>query len=198
MASEGVLATLQAGWKALAAIDAPKAVIGGLALVAWKHARYTRDADILIAIEPGRIDELIVALTKAGFQPRHTPPLRVVDGQGIVQFIFQPAGALMPFQLDLLLVNGDFQRTAVTRAVSWPIRQAEAPVRVVRPDDLIVIKLLAGRIIDRADAAMILRENRDEIDFTRLHHEVTCQGVAAEYQEIWREAFPDEVVPELG
>ena len=198
MASEGVLATLQAGWKALAAIDAPKAVIGGLALVAWKHARYTRDADILIAIEPGRIDELIVALTKAGFQPRHTPPLRVVDGQGIVQFIFQPADALMPFQLDLLLVNGDFQRTAVTRAVSWPIRQAEAPVRVVRPDDLIVIKLLAGRIIDRADAAMILRENRDEIDFTRLHHEVTCQGVAAEYQEIWREAFPDEVVPELG
>lgn len=198
MASEGVLATLQAGWKALAAIDAPKAVIGGLALVAWKHARYTRDADILIAIEPGRIDELIVALTKAGFQPRHTPPLRVVDGQGIVQFIFQPADALMPFQLDLLLVSGDFQRTAVTRAVSWPIRQAEAPVRVVRPDDLIVIKLLAGRIIDRADAAMILRENRDEIDFTRLHHEVTCQGVAAEYQEIWREAFPDEVVPELG
>ena len=198
MASEGVLATLQASWKALAAIDAPKAVIGGLALVAWKHARYTRDADILIAIEPGRIDELIEALTTAGFQPRHTPPLRVVDGQGIAQFIFQPADALMPFQLDLLLVNGDFQRTAVTRAVSWPIRQAEAPVRVVRPDDLIVIKLLAGRIIDRADAAMILRENRDEIDFTRLHHEVTCQGVAAEYQEIWREAFPDEVVPELG
>ena len=198
MASEGVLATLQASWKALAAIDAPKAVIGGLALVAWKHARYTRDADILIAIEPGRIDELIEALTTAGFQPRYTPPLRVVDGQGIAQFIFQPADALMPFQLDLLLVNGDFQRTAVTRAVSWPIRQAEAPVRVVRPDDLIVIKLLAGRIIDRADAAMILRENRDEIDFTRLHHEVTCQGVAAEYQEIWREAFPDEVVPELG
>ena len=198
MAGEGVLATLQAGWNALAEINAPKAVIGGLALVAWKHARYTRDADILIAIEPGRIDELIEALTKAGFQPRHTPPLRVVDGQGIAQFIFQPADALMPFQLDLLLVNGDFQRTAVTRAVSWPIRQAEAPVRVVRPDDLIVIKLLAGRIIDRADAAMILRENRDEIDFTRLHHEVTCQGVAAEYQEIWREAFPDEVVPELG
>ena len=146
-------------------------------------------------IHPGRI---LKAVIKQEFQPRHTPPLRVVDGQGIAQFIFQPADALMPFQLDLLLVNGDFQRTAVTRAVSWPIRQAEAPVRVVRPEDLIVIKLLAGRIIDRADAAMILRENRDEIDFTRLHHEVTCQGVAAEYQEIWREAFPDELVPKLG
>jgi len=42
-------------------------------------------------------------LTKAGFQPRHTPPLRFIDGQGIVQFTFQPADALMPFQFDLLL-----------------------------------------------------------------------------------------------
>ncbi|NBX30298.1 hypothetical protein EBR04_07650, partial [bacterium] len=82
MAGEGVLATLQAGWDALSNIDAPKAVIGGLALVAWKHARYTRDADILIAIEPDRINELIGVLKNAGFQPRHTPPLRFIDGQG--------------------------------------------------------------------------------------------------------------------
>jgi len=45
MASEGVLATLEHGWRALARVDAPKAVIGGLALAAWKHARETRDAD---------------------------------------------------------------------------------------------------------------------------------------------------------
>ena len=197
MAGEGVLATLQAGWEALSRVDASKAVIGGLALVAWKHARYTRDADVLVAIEPDRIDELIGVLQCAGFQPRHTPPLRFIDGQAIAQFTFQPADALMPFQFDLLLVKGDFQRTAVTRAVPWPLRHGTSPVRVVRPDDLIVIKLLAGRIIDRADAAMILRENRVEIDFTRLHQEVTRQGVAAEYREIWREAFPDEAVPDL-
>ena len=45
MASEGVLATLEQGWRAVARVDAPKAMIGGLALPAWKHARYTRDAD---------------------------------------------------------------------------------------------------------------------------------------------------------
>lgn len=104
----------------------------------------------------------------------------------------------MPFQFDLLLVNGDFQKAAVTRAVPWPLLQGATTVRVVRPDDLVVIKLLAGRIIDRADAAMILRENRGDIDFTRLHHEVTRQGVAADYQEIWREAFPNEAAPDLG
>ena len=45
MASEGVLATLEQGWRALEGVGAPKAMIGGLALIAWKHARYTRDAD---------------------------------------------------------------------------------------------------------------------------------------------------------
>jgi hypothetical protein len=83
MATEGVLATLQQGWHALAGVDAPKAVIGGLALTAWKHARSTRDADVLVAIDRQRMGEVVAAIVSAGFRPRHAPPLRVIDGQGI-------------------------------------------------------------------------------------------------------------------
>ncbi|MFM8537287.1 MAG: hypothetical protein ACKOES_04335 [Planctomycetaceae bacterium] len=61
-----------------------------------------------------------------------------------------------------------------------------------------MIKLQAGRIIDRADAAMVLRENRDEIDFRRWHREITRHGLVADYREIWRDAFPAEPVPEIG
>ena len=92
MASEGVLATLEEGWRALERVDAPKAVIGGLALTARKHARYTRDAAVLVAVDRHRVGDIVAALTAAGFRPRHDPPLRVIDGQGIVQFTFQPAG----------------------------------------------------------------------------------------------------------
>jgi hypothetical protein len=153
---------------------------------------------VLVAIDGDRIHELVAALAASGFRARHSPPLRTVDGQGIAQFTFQPAEALMPFQLDVLLVASGFQREAVDRAVAWPLPGGKETVRVVRPDDLVVIKLLAGRIIDRADAAMVLRENRDEIDFSRLHSEITRQGVGAEYREIWREAFPNEPMPDLG
>lgn len=198
MAADGVLATLRAGWDALDAVGAARAVIGGLALTAWKHARYTRDADVLVAIDEGQVDRLVAAMTTAGFDPRHSPPLRTIDGQGILQFTFQPADALMPFQFDVLLVTGDFQREAVERAVPWSLGADGGTVRVVRPDDLVVIKLLAGRIIDRADAAMVLRENRDEIDFARLHREVAKQGLTADYVDIWREAFPAEASPDLG
>lgn len=197
MAGEGVLATLRAGWEALSTVAAPKAVIGGLALTAWKHARYTRDADVLVALGADRVNELVTTLTAAGFHARHEPPLRMIDGQGIVQFTFQPPDALLPFQFDVLLVSGDFQKEAVDRAVPWPALTDTGSIRVVRPDDLVVIKLLAGRMIDRADAAMLLRENRDEIDFVRLHREVARQGVGAEYREIWSEAFPSEPAPHL-
>ena len=62
MASEGVLATLQAGWQALGTCGVERAVIGGLALSAWNHARYTRDADVLIAIDVSRLERSIVEL----------------------------------------------------------------------------------------------------------------------------------------
>lgn len=196
MASEGVVATLEEGWRALAQVDAPKAVIGGLAMTAWKHARYTRDADVLVAVDRHHVDDIIAALTAAGFRPRHEPPLRVIDGQGIVQFTFQPAGGLMPYQFDVLLASGDFQRQSIERAVSWPLPGDGGEVRVVRPDDLIVLKLLAGRIIDHADAAMVLRENRADLDFQRLHRAVADHGLSAAYRTVWREAFPDDAPPD--
>ena len=169
MASEGVLATLRAGWDAIRTIAAPKALIGGLALSAWNHARYTRDADVLVAIPPEQVAGLAAELLKAGFRARHDPPLRIIDGQGIVQFTFQPADALMPFQFDVLLATTPFQRESLARAVPRRLPGDDTAVAVVRPDDLIVIKLLAGQMIDRADAAMVLRENRDDIDFDHLH-----------------------------
>lgn len=195
MAGEGVVATLHAGWHALEPLGAPQAVIGGLALTAWKHARYTRDADVLVAIDRHRAGDVVSALAVAGFHPRHDPPLRVVDGQGILQFTFQPADALMPFQFDVLLARDGFQREAIERAVPWPLPGAVDPVRVVRPDDLVVIKLLAGRIIDRADAAMLLRENRADIDFERLLPTIASHGLVADFREIWNDAFPGEAQP---
>jgi hypothetical protein len=198
MASEGVLATLRAGWNAMQAIAAPKALVGGLALSAWNHARYTRDADVLVAVSPDQVDELTAALVTAGFRPRHDPPLRIIDDQGIVQFTYLPGDALMPFQFDVLLATTPFQREAILRAVTRRLPGNDVAVAVVRPDDLIVMKLLAGRIIDRADAAMVLRESRSDIDFNRLHHSIVTAGLANDYQAIWSDAFPDEPAPDIG
>jgi hypothetical protein len=57
------------------------------------------------------------------------------------------------------------------------------------------ISLVAGRLIDRADAAILLRENRDAIHLQYLNNWVASLGLAAEFAEIWQEAFPGESSP---
>ena len=42
---------------------------------------------------------------------------------------------------------------------------------------------------------MLLRENRDEIDFQRLLMAVRSLELTADYDAIWRDAFPDEPMP---
>ena len=62
-------------------------------------------------------------------------------------------------------------------------------------DDLILFKLLAGRMIDRADAAILLRENRDAIDFDYTLAWIARLDLEHTFAEIWREALPDEELP---
>jgi nucleotidyltransferase AbiEii toxin of type IV toxin-antitoxin system len=198
MPGEGVLATLRHAWLALEPLKMPMAVIGGLALSAWNHARFTRDADLLIDLEESRLDEVYRAVGKAGFYPRHSPPILQIDDQKIIQLRFRPPEGTLPFQLDLLFAGSEYQKTALARRTAQEIPGLEHPVQVLRPDDLILLKLVAGRIIDRADAAMLLRENRDSIVMAYLNDWIHRLRLADEFAEIWREAFPDEPTSGAG
>jgi hypothetical protein len=195
MAGEAVLDTLQCAWSALEPLGLPMAVIGGLALSAWRHVRYTRDADLLVVADDSRIDEILRALQNAGFHPRRSPPVLKIDEQKIIQFSFIPPERSLPFQLDVLLATSGYQEQALARRADKQLPGLKQPVQVLRPDDLILLKLIAGRIIDRADAAMLLRENRSEIDMPYLNEWIGKLGLTREFAEIWREAFPDDLMP---
>lgn len=195
MASDAVLSTLHRGWLALEPLGLPMAVAGGVALAAWKHARFTRDADLLIAADQGQLDEALKALHAAGFYARRSPPVLEIDRQRIVQLGYIPPEGTFPFQLDLLLAREGHQTTALSRSVPESIPGLDQTLRVLRPDDLILLKLTAGRIIDRADAAMLLRENRAEIDLNYLAEWSERLGVVEQWSEIWRETFAEEPLP---
>ncbi|HEV2969339.1 MAG TPA: nucleotidyl transferase AbiEii/AbiGii toxin family protein [Pirellulales bacterium] len=198
MPGEAILVTLRHAWTALEPLKMPMAVIGGVALSAWNHIRYTRDADLLIGIDEARLDEVFAAVGQAGFWPRHSPPVIQIEDQKLIQLKFTPPERTMPFQVDLLFAGSEYQKTALARRTMAEIPGLEHPVQVLRPDDLILLKLLAGRVIDRADAAMLLRENRDEIDMAYLNDWIRRLSLANELAEIWREAFPDEPIPVPG
>jgi hypothetical protein len=192
MPGEAVLQTLRCAWIALEPLKLPMAVIGGVALSAWNHIRYTRDADLLIGVDDKRLEEIYAAVGKAGFWPRHSPPVIQIDDQKLMQLKFTPPERTMPFQVDLLFAGSEYQKTALARRTRADIPGLDHPVQVLRPEDLIVFKLLAGRVIDRADAAMLLRENRPEIEMAYLADWIRRLSLRDELAEIWREAFPDE------
>jgi hypothetical protein len=47
-------------------------------------------------------------------------------------------------------------------------------------------------MINRADAAMLLRENRDAIDLSYLRDWAARLALDQEFEQIWQEAFPGE------
>jgi hypothetical protein len=148
-----------------------------------------------MAVEPDAIDATIDLLRQHGFKPKKHPPMVTVGEHRFVQFLYTPPEEFYEVQVDLLLAETALQKSAVSRRVQARLPGVDRPVDVLNCDDLILFKLIAGRSIDRADAAMLLRENRDAIDFHYLRKWVGDLSLDAEFTEIWGEAFPGAPMP---
>ncbi len=173
----------------------PCALIGGIALAVWNYPRATRDVDLLIGIESGEIESVVQCLEASGCRPKRSHAVVAVGTHHFLQFLYTPPGEFYDVQFDLLLAESELQKSAIARRVQRDVPGVNRPVDVIRCDDLILLKLLAGRMIDRADAAMLLRENRDAIDFDYLHGWVARLDLTVELSEVWQEAYPDEEPP---
>lgn len=195
MAGETVRALLNHVWTSLAPLQNPCALMGGTALAVWNHPRATRDIDLLISVETNDIEKVITCLAAAGCRTKHHPPVRTLGSIRFVQFLYTPPGEFYDAQFDLWLADTELQQSAITRRVSRDLPGLDRPIDVLRCDDLILFKLVADRLIDRADAATLLRENRDQIDFEYVLSWVERLDLTHSFAEVWREAFPGEEPP---
>jgi hypothetical protein len=195
MASETVRALLSHVWYALDPLGYPCALMGGAALAVWSHPRSTRDVDLLIGVSSANCNEIVAQLRASGCRPKVQPPLQSIGQLHLAQFLYTPPGEFYDAQFDLWFAESDLQKSAIARRVRRELPGVEQPIDVINCDDLILFKLLAGRIIDRADAATLLRENRDAIDFGYLNDWLERLDLTREFAEIWQETYPDESPP---
>ena len=118
-------------------------VVGGYALAAHGHPRYTGDIDFWISPAPGNVQAVLLALRDFGFG---SLGLTAADFQAdtVVQ-LGQP-----PRRIDLLTHIDGVQFDAC-----WPRRESVAVDGVVLPfiglDDFKANKLASGRLKDLAD-----------------------------------------------
>lgn len=161
--------------KALREIDAPFALIGGLALASHKVVRATQDIDFLV--EADRADDIEAALLALGYARLHrsTDVANYTRGDE---------------RLDVLYASRPIARRLLHSAQD--AGRAFAGLRVVSAEGIIGFKLQAlvndpTRLQDLADIRALLRANRASLDMHELR----------EYFQIFdRESLLDEILRE--
>ncbi len=156
------LAALLAEW------SDPAAVVGGIAIVARTRPRLTIDIDVVIAVAPEHVDELLALTLRHGF--RHDPEetAQLLEG-GLARF-WTPPSRELGVGLDLMFVDSDFLESVVARATPLSLAGTTLPVATV--EDLLVMKLEAGRPQD-IDDILAIKDTCDDLDlaYVRLHAE---------------------------
>ena len=195
MLAEVVLATLRHLWRTLGRLDVSCALLGGLALAIWKHPRFTKDVDVLVALDNTNTNDLLRNLIDAGFRAQRAEPFVTIDETEFLQLSYQPEDSFVEVQIDLLLVRTRYQQEAIRRRTPVDSVELGFEIDVLACEDLIIHKLLAGRIIDLADSQALLRENRPSLDVKYLVRWIGKLGLRAEFERAWEEAIPGEPVP---
>jgi hypothetical protein len=139
--------------RTLTAAGAAHALIGGCARNLYAPPRSTRDVDLAVSASPEQYERVALELRRQGFvrvtETRTQPASAVPD----VALFSDASGG----RIDLLLAHTAFEERAIARAVLVHFEQAGFSVRVVRVEDLIVYKTLAGRPRDLTDIEEVVR-----------------------------------------
>lgn len=141
----------------------PHALIGGWAVVAWGFLRASEDLDLMMELPSSQRRKLLNALSKdyetewrEGGQDDPIP--------GLIRARPRAEGA---FPVDFLVVRGRNDRAAINRAATIVTDGVSIPI--VRPEDLIAMKLEVGGGQDYEDARRLLSILTGKLDESKLN-----------------------------
>lgn len=146
------LGALLAAIEAATEVNVAYALIGAAARNAWAPPRATSDFDLALIVDPDGYARLLAALAARGFSVRQAISAEPDDEIPDVVLLDNPE--TLVHRIDLLVAKSSFEREAVAEAVP---RDIGITCRIVRPEHLIVYKLIAHRPRDLADAEDVIR-----------------------------------------
>ena len=149
--------------RALNASNVRYLVVGGLAVVAHGHTRFTGDVDLVLDLDPDNALRAVEALAALDYRPRAPVPIREfadaarrrewVVSKGLT--VFSLASPAHPATEVDLFVEEPFDFAAVHgRAVRLEVVPGLAATFISRAD-LIAMKRGAGRPVDLEDARIL-------------------------------------------
>lgn len=149
----------------------PYALIGGMAVSLRSQPRMTADVDMVIRADVPRALELITVLARSRFEPLFAGVTDVVQRAFILPLRHRETGV----KVDLALGLSGFELQTVERADRLQV--AGGAIAVATPEDLLVMKVLAGRPQDDQDVQGLLITHGRCLDWSY------CLRVAAELSQ---------------
>ena len=129
-------------------------IVGGYALAAHGHPRYTGDLDIWVDREPGNVDRLLAALDAFGFGSVGLSARDFLPDDAVVQLGFPPG------RIDLLTgIDGvQFKPCFARRQI---VQVAGLDLPIIHVEDFKTNKRATGRFKDLADLEALENEPGD-------------------------------------
>lgn len=147
-------------------------LIGGMAAVVHGVPRLTRDIDVTVAGERLDLDELSELLGRCGILPRIDDAVGFAKEHQVLLMQHRDSGV----EIDVTIAWLPFEREALNAAESLTVGGIELPV--VRPEDLVVYKLVAWRAQDQQDVQRLLELHGSVMDLRRI------RSIVEEFAEV--------------
>lgn len=146
-------------------------LMGGIATSVWAKPRATFDIDGIIAISEERLKELLPELQKRGFKFNQKQPFKKIHDLVFLTLYFPPCKTYV----DLFIARSEFQKEIVKYARE--VKYNKINVKVISPEDLILLKLKSGREKDMEDVREIIIENKGKLNYKYLEKWAQNLGV---------------------
>ena len=162
------------------------AVLGGIAVRVHGIARPTQDLDLIVALAPERASALFDAIEELGYTIPDSYRRGWVDrvaGMPLVRFRRYLVDHSL--DVDVFLVDSDFQEQMLRRARVVQLDDFDA--RVISPEDLILLKLVAGRYRDLGDVSDVLFM-QGQLDDDYMRHWAKELGVLDKLEQLLKES----------
>jgi hypothetical protein len=153
-------------------------VFGAQAAIVYGSSRATKDIDI--TVEPGAVpvSEIIRRLHHAGFTARASDLEELARTVRVIPIEHAATGT----PVDVVLAGPGLEESFAANARPLAIAGVEVPVAAA--EDLVTMKLLAGRPHDREDVVAILRAQRGTFQIERTREMLTMMEEALDQGDL--------------
>lgn len=162
-------------------------VIGGQAVNAHGHSRFTKDVDFTIDLGPWDLDIVLDIASRTKLNVECNDPQQFVD----LTQVLPCTAAYADLGVDFSFVPSPYIKQAIARGVWFDV--GGRPVRFLAIEDLLLQKVIANRPQDRIDVVELLVRHGDA-DFEyirqwlREFEDVTDEQLIERFEALHRES----------